>query len=248
MRYTGLVFVLSMVLGISLGEIARGGDCGCSTSTPAAASCGQQYVTQKVCVPAMFTEERTCTEIVCVPETRTRKVTCCELVPVTKMVPCTYTVMVPQVRKRMETYCAAMPVTREVTETYQVQVPTFKTVETNYTVCVPVWTDKTEQCTVWAPSCETRQGVRCETHCVPVKETRMHCVDKGHWEDQPIPACGPCDPCGKPQNVRMLGFELGERAGGGNGQQAGDGPGAMHLPGPGLQAPGPDPHGQGVPL
>ena len=21
------------------------------------------------------------------------------------------------------------------------------------------------------PSCETRQGMRCETHCVPVKET-----------------------------------------------------------------------------
>ena len=80
----------------------------------------------------------------------------------------------------------AVPVTRQVTETYQVQVPTYKTVTTNYTVCVPVWTDKTEQCTVWVPTCETRQGTRCETHCVPVKETCMRCVDKGHWEDRPV--------------------------------------------------------------
>jgi len=68
----------------------------------------------------------------------------------------------------METCCVAVPVTRQVTETYQVQVPTFQTVATNYTACIPVWTDKTEQCTVWMPSCETRQGTRCETHCVPV--------------------------------------------------------------------------------
>ena len=52
------------------------------------------------------------------------------------------------------------------------------------------------------PSCETRQGVRCESHCVPVKETATRCVDKGHWEDRPIPACSPCDSCEKPQSVR----------------------------------------------
>ena len=46
----------------------------------------------------------------------------------------------------------------------------------------------------------------------------------------------------------LLGAELGERAGGSDGQQAGDGPGALHLPGPGLQAPDPDAHGQGLPL
>ena len=62
MRFTGLASVLSMVLGVSLGGIARGGDCGCTAAAPAAAApCGQQYVTQDVCVPEMVTEERTCT-------------------------------------------------------------------------------------------------------------------------------------------------------------------------------------------
>ena len=52
MRFTGLASVLSMVLGVSLGGIAHAGDCGCTTSAPAAvAPCGQQYVTKKVCVP-----------------------------------------------------------------------------------------------------------------------------------------------------------------------------------------------------
>ena len=161
--------------------------CGCG-------SCGQQYVTKTVCVPEMVTEERTCTGDGVRAGNPDCKVVCCEVVPVTKTVPCTYTVMVPHVQKRMETYCVAVPVTRQVTETYQVQVPTFKTVASNYTVCVPVWTDKTEQCTVWVPSCETRQGTRCETRCVPVKETRMRCVDKGHWEDRPVPVCNPAMP------------------------------------------------------
>ena len=31
------------------------------------------------------------------------------------------------------------------------------------------------------------QGMRCETHCVPVKETcNWRCVDRGHWEDRPF--------------------------------------------------------------
>ncbi len=98
MKFTGLASVLSMVLGVSLGEIAHAGDCGCTA--PAATACGQQYVTKTVCVPQMVTEERTCCETVCVPETHTRKVMCCEVVPVTKTVPCTYTVMVPHVQNR----------------------------------------------------------------------------------------------------------------------------------------------------
>ena len=36
MRFTGLASVLSMVFGVSLGGIAHGGDCGCTTS----ARCG----------------------------------------------------------------------------------------------------------------------------------------------------------------------------------------------------------------
>ena len=216
MRCTRFVSTLAMVLGVSLGGTAHGGDCGCTAAAPAA-PCGQPCVTRTVCVPELVTEERTCLETVCVPETQTRKVVCCEMVPVTKTVPCTYTVLVPHEQKRMETYCEAVPVTREVTETCQVQVPTFKTVTCNYTVCVPVWTDKTEQCTVWVPTCETRQGTRCETRCVPVKETQTRCVDQGHWEDRPAPVCNPCNACGPAQTVQtvaLLGAEVGQRAGG----------------------------------
>ncbi len=160
----------------------------------ATAPCGPQYVTKTVCVPEMVTENRTVTVTECQAVTKTCKVPCCEMVPVTKTVQRCCTVMVPQQSMRTECYCEAIPYTRQVTECYEVAVPTTRTVQGTYTVCVPVYTHQTEQCTVMVPSCETRHGVRCETHCVPVKETCMKCVDKGHWQDQPVPACGPCQP------------------------------------------------------
>ena len=167
----------------------------CRAAPVAAAPCGPQYVNKTICVPEMVTESRTVTVTECAAEVRTCRVPYCEAVPVTTTERRYATVMVPQQTTRTETYCEAVPETRQVTETYQVTVPTTRTVQRNYTVCVPIWTDNTEQYTVMVPTCETRQGVRCETRCVPVKETCMHCVDKGHWEERPVPACGGCGCC-----------------------------------------------------
>ena len=130
----------------------------------------------------------------------------------------------------------------------QVQVPTYRTVATQLYGLRSGLDRQDGAVHGMVPSCETRQGTRCETHCVPVKETRMHCVDKGHWEDRPVSACNCLRSLPEAPDRALLGTELGERAGGSDGQQAGDGPGALHVPGPGLQAPDSDPHGQGLPL
>ena len=183
------------------------GDCGCTTAAPAAAApCGQQYVTKKVCVPEMVTEERTCSETVCVPETRTCKVACCEVVPVTKTVPCTYTVMVPHVQKRMETYLRGRA--RDTASDRKLSGPGADLSRRwRPTIRSAFRFGPTRRSSVpFGAACETRQGTRCETHCVPVKETCMHCVDKGHWEDRPLPACGPCQTA---QTVRAAGYRTG---------------------------------------
>jgi len=194
MKLLGFAAVSTIVFGLSTNSVARGGDCCAAPAPVAAAACGPQYVTQTVCVPEMATEERTITVTECAAVTRTRKVTCCEAFPVTRTVQRCCTILVPQQVMRTENYCEAIPVTRQVTETFQEMVPTTRTVQSSYTLCVPVYTDQVEQCTVMVPTCETRQGVRCETRCVPVQQTCMRCVDKGHWEDRPVPACGPCQP------------------------------------------------------
>ncbi len=95
-----------------------------------------------------------------------------------------------------------------MTETYQVQVPTTKTVERQYTVSVPVWTDQAQTYTVMVPAFETRQGMRCVQHCVPVQQTLTRCVDKGHWEDRQVAACS--SGC----NVRCCGYNAGASCGG----------------------------------
>ncbi len=133
-------------------------------------------------------------------------VACCQTYPVTRSVPYTCTIMVPQVQTRTESYCVSVPVMRQVVENYQVQVPVYRTVQTQYTVCVPVWTNQVQQYTVMVPACETRQGMRCETHCVPVVQTCTHCVDRGHWEERPLPSCcNCCGPCQQTQCVALLG-------------------------------------------
>jgi hypothetical protein len=196
MKRLNLVAVFALVIGLLGSQAARGGDC-CAPA--AAVSSGPQYVTKTICVPEMVTEERDVTVTECAAVTRTCKVPCCVAVPVTKTVRCCCIVMEPHQCMRTECYREAIPETRQVTETFNIMVPTTRTIPSSYTVCVPVYSEQTEQCTVMVPSCETRQGVRCETHCVPVKQTCMRCIDKGHWEDKPVPACGPCQPA---QTVR----------------------------------------------
>ncbi len=197
MRFAGSLLATATLLLVV--NVAQASDCGCAAPVTAcggcAAPCAPQMVKKTILVPTMVTEERTVCETQCVAESRTRNYTVCEIVPVTKTVQRCYTTSVPETRTRSETYCVSVPTTREVTETYQVQVPAMKTVQTQYTVCVPVWTDTTEQYTVMVPATETRQGTRCEQHCVPVKQTCTRCVDKGHWEERQVPVCNTCNTC-----------------------------------------------------
>ena len=157
------------------------------------AACGQQYVTKTVCVPELVTEERTCTETVCVPETHTRKVTCCEVVPVTKTVPCTYTVMVPHVREADGDVLRGR--SRDAGSDRDVSGPGADLQDGGDQLHgLRSGLDRQDGGVYRVvPSCETRQGTRCETHCVPVKETRMQLRRPGALgRSAGHRACGPC--------------------------------------------------------
>ena len=92
------------------------------------------------------------------------------------------TEMVPETRTRTETFAVQVPTSHQETEQYQVCVPTFRDVVHTYTVAVPIWTQQEEKFTVMVPHTETRQATRQVVHCIPASETRMVCVDRGHWE------------------------------------------------------------------
>ena len=133
-------------------------------------------------VPEWTTETHKVKAIQCAAETRECKVTVFHCVAETRRRPRECTEMVPETRTRTETFAVQVPTSHQETEQYQVCVPTFRDVVHTYTVAVPIWTQQEEKFTVMVPHTETRQASRQVVHCIPASETRMVCVDRGHWE------------------------------------------------------------------
>ncbi|HID22186.1 MAG TPA: hypothetical protein EYP14_07270 [Planctomycetaceae bacterium] len=148
----------------------------------------------QVCCPQPCPPQPVCTEVertILVPEwtTETQKVKCIEYRQ--------------QVREEKVTVWERVPVKRTVTCQYTEWVREVRKCKQTDTAWEPVWKEVTRTYTEYVPQVVQKKGVRAVWKCVPVKQKRIVCEDKGHWEERVVCACecgrcrqsGPCGDC-----------------------------------------------------